>query len=146
MSTVTLFGTFGYTLSGYVQASDSGSNSLVPASEIGYFHFEPNGFVSGAFRSSTGGSADEGTLTSIDGRYILNGPHTGAGKVIPLGVITVHPENEPDHMWNYSFIVIDDSEVMLTSAGRMPHTGAMSGIMKRIHTQILTPGGTGSRK
>jgi hypothetical protein len=144
MSSVSLHGTYGYTLSGYTRASDSAA-SPSPAVEIGYIHFEPNGTASGASRLSTGDSADEDTITRFEGQYALSPQTAGGGKVIPLGVITVHATSEPELSWDYSFMVIDDMEIMLTSRGKT-RAGVLSGTMKRIHAQILTPGGTGSRK
>lgn len=127
MPGLVLHGTFGYTLSGHTE------------SEIGYFHFEPGGSVSGGMRN--GASPDDVQLASFTGHYTFNGPQIGpGGKVVPLGVITVQATHDPEKNWDYSFIVIDDAEMMLTSSN------GMSGSMKRIHAPILTPGGTGSRK
>lgn len=162
MSGMILSGTFGYTLFGYTHALDleetavsspGVANNLqspagyFPTSEIGYFHFDPSGSVSGAVRFNTGASADAGNLATFDGLYRFNGaPMAGGGKIVPLGVITVRLANESNVTLDYSFIVIDDTEMMLTSAGRMPRPGVMVGTMKRIHAAILTPGGSGSRK
>jgi hypothetical protein len=70
----------------------------------------------------------------------------GGGRIVPLGVIAVRLANESNVTLDYSFIVIDDTEIMLTSAARMPRSGVLVGTMKRIHAPILTPGGSGSRK
>jgi hypothetical protein len=127
-----LSGTFGYTLVGYT-----------PAAEIGFFHFEQDGSVIGGHRSSTA----DGEVARFNGHYRFNGPTLGAGgRTIPLGIITVSATNEPESSWDYTFIVIDDAEIMLASSGRSPNSGVMVGTMKRIHAQILTPGSTGSRK
>jgi hypothetical protein len=144
MSSVSLHGTYGYTLFGYTRASDSAA-APSPAAEIGYFNFDPNGTVSGAFRLSTDKSADYDNITRFEGQYALSPQTAGGGKIVPFGVITVHAAIEPESSWDYSFIVIDDMEIMLTSRGKA-RAGALSGTMKRIHAQILTPGGSGSRK
>lgn len=140
MAALILFGTFGYTLSGHSRGDSEGN---APVSEIGYFNFEPGGTVSGSRKLSSSVSEGEATFVHFDGHYVFNGPSIGnTGKIIPMGVITVQTSDDPDNTWDYSFIVIDEGEIMLTSGG----ANAMAGIMKRIHAPILTPGGTGSRK
>jgi hypothetical protein len=161
MSGMILSGTFGYTLFGYTQALDLEETAVsspalakslqspagyIPTSEIGYFHFDPSGSVSGAVRFSPGVGADAGNLATFDGLYRFNGAPMGGGRIVPLGVIAVRLANESNVTLDYSFIVIDDTEIMLTSAARMPRPGVLVGTMKRIHAPILTPGGSGSRK
>jgi hypothetical protein len=82
MSGMILSGTFGYTLFGYTQALDLEETAVsspalakslqnpagyIPTSEIGYFHFDPSGSVSGAVRFSPGVGADAGNLATFDG-------------------------------------------------------------------------------
>lgn len=136
------------TVSSPVPAADLKSpTGYFPTSEIGCFHFELGGTVTGAVRFSAGGHADADDTMTFDGFYKFNGPPMAVGgKIIPMGVITIRPANKPRIAWDYSFIVIDDTEIMLASAGRMPRPGVLVGAMKRIHAPILTPGGSGSRK